>query len=93
MPDPPTTAPANATQPSPKKQKLDTDAADEEWETIEKPHTSAGNGSAEDEIDAKTAAKIEEQVRAGEAMEEQNLALNVAANGGGIPIQTFGKDW
>ena len=92
MPDPPSSEPLEEGQPEAKKIKVAEDD-DEEWETLEKPESSAINGQdLLEEPDAEVAT-IEEKTKAVETAEDQEKALHTAEAGGGLPQSALLKDW
>ena len=92
MPDPPTSEPLEEGQPGAKKIKVAEDD-DEEWETLEKPESSAINGQDLLEEPEVKVATMEEKTKAGETAEDQEKALHTAEAGGGLPQSALLKDW
>ena len=92
MPDPPATEPREAGEPDSKKQKLaSSPAADEEWESVERPDGSAENGIRHDpEI---TEHLAESEIVDGERKEDVTAALHTAEMGGNPPKNMLEKDW
>ena len=92
IPDPPTSEPLEEGQPGAKKLKIAEDD-DEEWETLEKPESSAINGQDLLEEPEAEVATIEEKTKAVEPAEDQENALHTAEAGGGLSQNALLKDW
>ena len=92
MPDPPTSEPVEEGQPEAKKQKVDFEEPEEEWEAVEKPEGSDMNGLLAGSVGEKE-EQIEKQIEVEEAKEELSTAMHTAEAGGDPPQNNLLKDW
>ena len=89
MPDPPSSEPLEEGQPEAKKQKVESEDADEGWEAVEKPEGADLDGVIVEE----KGDEFEKLIEAEEAKEEQSTALHTAEAGVNPPQNNLLKDW